>query len=38
MSNRPIRVNVEAFSSDVHDLPSLDRVARTLVRVRSVVD
>jgi anion-transporting ArsA/GET3 family ATPase len=34
MPLRPLRVNVEAFTDDVHDIPSLDRVARILVLPR----
>ena len=35
MPRRPVRVDVEAFSHDVHDIPSLDQVARILVRPRA---
>jgi hypothetical protein len=32
MAEKPVRVDVPAFAHDVHDLQSLDEVARTLVR------
>ncbi|MBI5531455.1 MAG: ArsA family ATPase [Deltaproteobacteria bacterium] len=35
MDRRPLRVDVKAFTDDVHDIPSLDRVARILVRPRT---